>query len=393
MKLLATMLLFISLAGCSYQAHETQKTSTPVRIAEVKMHQPKAGERYSASIAPGRQVNLSFRVSGFVQQLYQLPAVHHYRALEPGDMIPQGAVLARLRQEDYTVQTQQAKSQLEAARKNEEAARAQLAQATATQAKAQFDFTRAKSLFESQSLTRPDFDSAKAQFDSSDAQVTAARAQIEAATAQARAAEATLASASLAQRDTALIAPFAAAVVQRSVELGMLVAPGAQAYRLADVSWVKASFGIPDSVAVHLKRNTKVSLSVEALPGKTFQGDITSIATVADSEARLFQTEVALPNPDGLLRPGMIASLSLGQTAPTPAVPVVPLSAVVRDRKNAAGFAVMVVDGKIAHSRSVVLGPTYGDLLAVTSGLKPGEHIISSGATMVADGEVLEVIP
>src|SRR5262245_42023286 len=123
MKPLASILLFVSLAGCSYQAHETKKTTTPVRIAEVKMHQPKTGERYSASIAPGRQVNLSFRLSGFVQQLYQLPGVHRNRALEPGDVVPQGAVLARLRQEDYTVQTQQAKSQLEAARKNEEAAR------------------------------------------------------------------------------------------------------------------------------------------------------------------------------------------------------------------------------------------------------------------------------
>jgi multidrug efflux system membrane fusion protein len=390
---LAPVLMFAALAGCSYQAQETEKAITPVRVASVKLHQPKAGERYSASIAPGRQVTLSFRVSGFVHQLHQTQAGGYRRALEPGDLVSQGTVLARLRQEDYTLPIQQAKSQLDAARENEEAAQAQLAQAQAGLSKAQFDFTRAQSLFRSQSLTRPDFDAAKAQFDSYDAQVRAARAQIESASAQARIAEATLASANLSQRDTALVAPFTAAVVQRNVEVGMLVAPGTQAYTLADVSWVKATFGVPDSVAVHIKPGTSVALSVEALPGQIFKGNVTAVAAVADSESRLFQTEVALSNNDGSLRPGMIATLFLGQAAPAPPVPVVPLSAVVRDRKGGSGFAVMVVEGSKAHSRSIVLGPTYGDQLAVTSGLKPGEQVISSGATLLAEGETVEVIP
>jgi multidrug efflux pump subunit AcrA (membrane-fusion protein) len=88
----------------------------------------------------------------------------------------------------------------------------------------------------------------------------------------------------------------------------------------------------------------------------------------------------------------MIAALALEHEEASASVPVVPLSAVVRDRTNPGNFAVMVVEGKIAKSRTVALGPTFGELLAVTSGLKPGELVIRAGGTMVNDGETVEVV-
>jgi len=72
---------------------------------------------------------------------------------------------------------------------------------------------------------------------------------------------------------------------------------------------------------------------------------------------------------------------------------VVPVSAVVRDRENPAGFTVMIVENKVARARPVSLGPTFGDVLAVTSGVKPGELVIRAGATLVTNGQTVEVIP
>jgi multidrug efflux pump subunit AcrA (membrane-fusion protein) len=95
-----------------------------------------------------------------------------------------------------------------------------------------------------------------------------------------------------------------------------------------------------------------------------------------------------------LLKPGMIASLTLGAAGVAPAaVAVVPVSAVIRDRENSSDFTVMVVENKVAKARRVSLGPTFGDVLAVTSGVKPGELVIRAGATLVTNGEVVEVIP
>ena len=92
----------------------------------------------------------------------------------------------------------------------------------------------------------------------------------------------------------------------------MLVSAGLQAYTLADIENVKATFGVPDSVAVQMKPGTPVSITIEALPDQRFDGKVSAIAAVADQDTRLYQVEVTLRNEKKTLRPGMIASLSLG---------------------------------------------------------------------------------
>jgi multidrug efflux pump subunit AcrA (membrane-fusion protein) len=394
MKPLILILMLVPLASCSREATAIEKTVTPVRVATVEIFEPTLTERYSASIMPGRQVTLAFRVAGYIQELKRTRGGDGLvRALEPGDIVPAGTVLARLREEDYQVQVDQAQGNADSARENEKAAGGQLEQARAGFTKAEADFSRAKALFASQSITRSDFDSAQAQYDSARGDLQAAQAQLDAAAAQIRTADAALASARLAHRDTSLTAPFTAAVVQRNVELGMLVAAGTQAYSLADISHVKATFGVPDSVAVQIKPGTAVSIALEALPGQRFDGAVNAIAAVADQDTRLFQIEVSLRNEQRLLRPGMIASLSVGSATPVPPVPVVPLSAVIRDRQGGSTFAVMIVEGGVAHERPVTLGPTYGGQLAITGGVKPGDQVIRDGATLVTDGETVEVLP
>lgn len=381
--------LFLFLAGCHKQQTNLGTTVTPVRVAKVDMFQPKNSVRYSASILPGRKVSLGFRVSGLVVDVHRIGG----RALESGDYVPGGAILARLRPDDYAHNTNQAQSQLQSARETQKSAAASLAQAQASRVKAEADFRRAEALFATQSITRPDYDSARAQFDVAVAQVEAAKAQLDAAAAQIRNGEAGVGTAKLAQVDTALVAPFAGSVVQRNIEVGSLAGPSQVAYMLADIGTVKAAFGVPDTVMVQLRQGRQLDLTVEALPGRQFRGAVSSIAAVADTDTRLFQVEVTIVNHGMVLKPGMIASLSLEDSAPAPAVPVVPLSAVVRDRSNPSDFAVMVVEGNVAKTRPVGLGSTFGELLAVTRGLKPGEMVIRAGGTMVNDGEKVEVIP
>ena len=390
MKRIVLVTPVLLLAACHREGPKLEKTITPVRVSTVELYQPRGAARYSATITPGRQVSLAFRVSGIVTGLHRTGG----RGLEPGDMVSAGTVLAKLREEDYGNATAQAQSQLDAARETQKSARAQLAQAEASHIKAQADFARAKALIESQSLTRPEFDAAKAQFDVTTAQMEAARAQVDAAAAQIRTTEAAIANARLNQRDTALVAPFTASVVQRNVELGMMASPSQAAYTLADISTVKATFGVPDTVAVQLKPGKPMAIRVEAVPGMEFSATVTAVAAVADVDTRLFQVEIALANPRQVLKPGMIASLTLGESgAVAKAVPVVPVSAIVRDRENPANFTVMVVENKVAKARRVSLGPTFGDVLAVTSGVKPGEYVIRAGATLVSNGELVEVIP
>lgn len=389
MKRILFVVPLFALAACNdREAPASAKPPVPVRVAAVEMYRPVEGTRYSASILPGRQVTLAFRVSGIVQNI-----AGGSEGLRPGDMVRAGEVLAQLRQQDYTNNTAQAQSQRDAAVEARRSGEAQLAQAMASRTKAEADFRRAQTLIESKSITRPELDAARAQFEVAEAQVTAAKAQLEAAGAQIRNADAGVAAAWLAQDDTALRAPFDASVVERRVEVGSLTGPSQPAYTLAEISTVKAVFGVPDTVVVQLRRGKSIALSVEALPGPAFQGTISAIAAVAQPETRLFQVEVTLPNSRQLLKPGMIAALTLNDGAPSAPVPVVPLGAVVRDPNDPAGFVVMIVDSNVVHARRITLGPAFGDVLAVTAGVNPGDRVVREGASYVTDGEVVEVLP
>jgi RND family efflux transporter MFP subunit len=380
------------LEACNRQHPKTEKASTPVQVAQVEMFTPAAGERYSASLAPFRQVTLSFKSAGFVDAIQQTRGADgRVRNIDLGDAVAHGTVLARIRQRDSEFQVSQVEAQLRQARESEQSARAQLAQVEATAAKAAMDFERARGLLSDRALTKPEYDAAKAQYDATRAQVESARAQIQGGTAAVLAMQAALGTASLSRQDTALVAPFSGVLVSRSLEVGGLAAPGNAAFVLADVSSVKAAFGVPDRVVVQMKTGAKLTAMTEAIPGRTFTGIVTAIAGVADSSTRLFQVELSIPNPDHVLRPGMTVSLAMNLPHMAPPVPVVPIGSIVRPPDDPSGFAVLTLDGNIARRRKVTLGATFGDRIAV-GGLKPGERIISAGANFVSDGQTVEVI-
>ena len=393
MKRLLFCCFLLLIAACNRRDVQLEKTVTPVRLSTVELLKPKQEQRYSASILPNRQANLAFRVSGIVDEINQVRGADgRLRSVDIGDVVKQGTVLAQVRVKDYQLQVSQASGQAKQANETEQAARDQLAQAEAAATKAQQDFGRAEILFQKTSLTKSDYDSAKANYDSTRAQVEAARSQVQATAGASNTAKATVGTAMLGLHDTSLVAPFTGAVVQRSVELGSLAGPSAVAFALADISLVKASFGVSDIVIANLRSGSRMSVYTEAFPTREFEGFVSSIANVADSTTRSFQVEVTIPNQKSTLKPGMIASLDLGPALASKPVITAPLSAIVKASDASAGFAVVVVDEGIARRRPVTLGATYGDHIAI-SGVEAGKKVVSSGATFVSDGDAVRVIP
>ena len=186
-------------------------------------------------------------------------------------------------------------------------------------------------------------------------------------------------------------------MLQKSVEKGTLVSPGKTSFVVADTSSVKAAFGVGDMAVPEMKLGATLSVETETMPGTEFQGQITSVFPAADPKSRAFNVEVTIPNPKYLLRPGMIVSLRVGSKEAVPAQPVVPLNAVVKSKSDPDGYAVFVVTEQggrqIAMVRDVKLGETYGNTIAVTDGLKQGDRVITTGVTLVMDGDAVKVIP
>ncbi len=384
--------------GCQKAASTSEKPPTPVRAGTVEAYTATNAARYSASIAPHAQVDLAFRVGGYVEKIHQVRGTDgRRRNVQEGDSIAQGAVLAQVREKDYSVKVDQAGSQLAQARASLVTARRQLAEADVGTEKARLDFERAKALFAAESLTKPEFDAAKSQYDLAQAKVETARSQLAVLEASIRAAESILAEATLSKEDTLLRAPSSGILMQRVVEVGDLISPGKPAFVLADTRSVKAVFGVPDLDVQALRMGSRLAINFEALPARDFDGQITSISPSADPKTRLFQVEVSIPNPQNLLKVGMIATISLTAPGTRAEVAVVPLNAIIRSKERSDQYALFVIEEAGAKSRArlrgVNLGDAYGNRVAVLSGVRIGERVVTAGGSRLSDGEEVQVIP
>lgn len=417
----------VSVVVLKPQAKQLEKPPVPVKVAPVEVNATTgSGERYSATIIPRTQVELAFKVGGYVVALQQARGVDgKMRDLQEGDRISTGAVLARVRQSDYQVKVKEAQSQAGEARSGVDvskaqyqealsgiaSSKAQLSETEAAYEKAKLDFDRAQNLFASQSMTKANYDAAKAQLDMTTAKVEAARSQvrmieakadsaksqIDVIEAKSRGAQAVVQETTIPLDDTALRTPLNGVVLKKSVERGTLVSPGTTGFIVADTSSVKAVFGVADVAVPEMKLGRTLDVETESMPGQEFRGQITSVFPAADPKSRVFNVEVTIPNPSFLLRPNMIVSLSVGARQAVSAQPVVPLNAVMKAKSSTGGYAVFVVleeGGRaIARLRDVKLGEAYGNTVAVIEGVKQGERVITTGNTMVIDGDQVKVIP
>jgi RND family efflux transporter MFP subunit len=356
------------LGGCHHESPIPSQSPRAVRIVTVAAPQA-SGEtlRYSASILPYAQVDLAFRTSGYVTGVKQVRGADgRTRDIGTGDYVDKGTVLAHVRLEDMKNQVAQAQAQLD--------------QAAAQHTQADQDFGRAKALFSAQSLTKPDYDQSQQRFNSTQAAMDNAQA--------------TLHQAELTLGDSDLKAPFSGFILNRYIDLGSLVSPTMPAFTIADISSAKASFGVPDYALsrVHPGQQLGIALQDDVTP---FVGHVTSISPSADTRNRVFTIEVTVANRGARLKPGMIASLSLGDISRTSATSV-PLSAIVPCPSKSDCFAVMVAKERAgtwtASLREVQLGATNESSIAV-GGVQLGERVVAVGAQLLKDGDSIEVIP
>lgn len=196
-------------------------------------------------------------------------------------------------------------------------------------------------------------------------------------------------------------APFSGVLGIRKVNLGQYLAPGDAIVSLQQLNPIYLNFTLPEQMIGKLVKGGKISATVDALPGQTFDGDITAIDPLVDTNTRNFKAQATLQNPGNTLRPGSFAKVGFELGAAQDAV-VIPQTAV---SFNPYGNAVFVItsekrkagetdaQGKpltgnklVVNQRFIKTGATRGDLIAVIDGLKPGEQVVSSGLLKLRNG-------
>lgn len=196
-------------------------------------------------------------------------------------------------------------------------------------------------------------------------------------------------------------APFAGVLGIRKVNLGQFLAPGAPVVSLQQLDPIYLDFSLPEQMIGKLVDGTSVHASVDALPGRSFEGKVTAVEPQVDANTRNFKAQATLRNADGALRPGSFAKVGFDLGSEREVV-VIPQTAV---SFNTYGNAVFVI-GKVARKagetdmqgkpltgdklvvtqRFIKTGATRGDLIAVTDGLKAGEQVVTAGLLKLRNG-------
>jgi cobalt-zinc-cadmium efflux system membrane fusion protein len=178
-----------------------------------------------------------------------------------------------------------------------------------------------------------------------------------------------------------LRAPLAGTVIDRDVVIGQLADPTMTLFRVGDLSslWLVAHVFERDAVRVQI--GARGSASFAALPGTTIEGTITWIGREVETASRTVPVRLEVPNPDGVLRPGMSASVSIPIGESGGQVVAVPIAAVQRVGDT---WSVFVPRGPGSFEvRPVGRGRELGGEVEILTGLAPGEEVVVDGAFLL----------
>jgi membrane fusion protein, copper/silver efflux system len=184
-------------------------------------------------------------------------------------------------------------------------------------------------------------------------------------------------------KNLTLVAPFDGVVMEKMVVAGQGVMPGMKLYRLANLStvWVEGDVFEQDLALIRVGAPVRVELG--AYPGRTFVGRVSFVWPMVDAQSRTGRVRVVLANPQGLIKPGMYATLlfdaSLGRDLLS-----VPAEAVVQTGERNLIFTV-AGDGSL-EPREVTLGGRADGRIQVLRGVAEGERVVAS-ANFLIDAE------
>jgi membrane fusion protein (multidrug efflux system) len=253
--------------------------------------------------------------------------------------------------------------------------RAQLANLEAQRDLAKITFGRAEQLEKAGVIARSEYDNAAAQQKATEAQVGDIRAAI--------------------ARKT-IHAPFTGLLGIRQVSLGQYLAAGQAIVSLQSVTPIYVNFGVPQQEAPKMGIGHSLQVTSTDLPGQIFRGTITALDSVINEQTRNIQVQATFQNPGGKIRPGMFLEVALPLGKPRDVIPL-PASAI----NNAPyGDSVYVVtdmqDEKGNKYRGVKqhvvkIEGSKGDQVAITSGLNPGDEVVSSGVFRLRNAAPVQV--
>ncbi|MGB9742356.1 MAG: efflux RND transporter periplasmic adaptor subunit [candidate division WOR-3 bacterium] len=182
--------------------------------------------------------------------------------------------------------------------------------------------------------------------------------------------------------------PITGVVGKIYVEPGQMVTPAMPFAAIARYSErIKMKAFVSDADLPYVRRNARAEVSFSAIPETTFTGTVTQVSPIIDPQSRSATVEITIPNPKSRLIPGMagMARLTVEQKDNCLAIPLNALFTTDESR-------VVVVENGIARFRNITIGIRGDEWVEVTSGLNPGDQVVTTGKERVSDGQQVTVV-
>ncbi|MEO0073473.1 MAG: efflux RND transporter periplasmic adaptor subunit [candidate division WOR-3 bacterium] len=185
-----------------------------------------------------------------------------------------------------------------------------------------------------------------------------------------------------------VLSPITGTVGRVYVEPGQSVSPSTPLAVVASFSSrIKARALVSEADLPYIRRGARVELEFSAIPDTVFSGTVTSVPPMLDPLTRSAAIEIAVANPGRRLVPGMSAGVRVLAEERQNAI-AVPLTALFTDGT----YRVTVVEGNIARFRTVQIGLLGDELVEITSGLQPGERVVTLGKEHIRDGQAVNPV-
>ncbi len=325
------------LAACGSKHDQASDHSSDLATAQVNVQKVESllrpmTEEVVGTVRAKLHATLASQVSGRIDKM---PVVL-------GDKIQKGQLVAHLDAAEIGARLEQAEASLEQAER---------------------EWKRVASLFEQQSVTRVEYDSAQSRQRIARGAVAEARAMM---------------------AYVEVTAPFDGVVTRKWADVGDLAAPGKPLVDLEDPSALQIEADVPEAIASQIRRDARLTARVDAINGDV-AGLVREIAPSADPASRTFRVKLELPQTAGLM-PGQFARLlvPIGENKSVH----LPAAAVVQRGQLEIVFT---VTNQHAQMHLVKSGKRSGDEIEILSGLEVGENVVVSGGKQLIDGQPVEV--
>lgn len=308
-------------------AQEAHKVTVTVTSKQVV---PQTGV-YSSTVQANVVNNIASQAAGRIRKLN----------VEVGDFVEQGQILAEMDQ-------------------------AQLDQAALTLKNNETELERLKALYDEGGVSQSDYETAELSYNVSKSTYDNLL------------------------ENTILRAPVSGVITARNYDSGDMYAMSSPIYTLQQITPVKLLVPISEMDYTKVKQGDKVSLTVDAIPGRTFSGSVVRVYPVIDPSSHTFNVEVHVANTDRVIRPGMYArvTVTFGHNNSV----VLPDTAVLKQQGSGVRTVFVLNSDNTVEARIVTLGLHFDGNYEILSGLEEGETVVVTGNSSLNEGDKVEVV-